>query len=216
MSRYNYNKPVYRSNKNTPTDSFDESMYSPTKFKEAEYLSLVKEPAPEYMTHDHYVKIYSGARDTTAYPLHYDYRVSFDVPFRNIKSIQMVSCVIPDAGVSTEPVVLFDINELNYIQFSTQNGYKKVFATFPISEPNTTGHSFINLKAASPVLNFKTPLATLSSMTIKLYNVDYQPLTFGAPAGSTSKALQHSFLIKITVLESSLNPIKERPVRRDV
>lgn len=217
MSRYNYNKFVYE-DKHLPVEEncekeYHEYMKTP---KAPENLSIKKEPNVKYTTYENYIKISSGARDTTSYPLHYDYRILFENPFRNIKSIEMVSCVIPNSNISTEPLVIFDITELNYIKFHTpNNGVKKVFATFPISEPSQPGHSFINLKPEGPVLDFKTPLASLSSISVKLYNVDYEPLDFGSTAGSTSKTLQHSFLLKITVVESSKNPVQNRVVLRD-
>lgn len=168
---------------------------------------------PQYDIHEHYVKISSAARDTTKYPLHYNYRIDFQTPFRNVLKVEIVSCVIPDASVSTEPVVVFDIQELNFMSFICSAGYKTIFSAFPISEPNAQNHSFINLKAQGPVLRYKTPLASLSSLTIKLYDVDYQPLTFGAPGGSTSKSLQHAFILKITVQE--MKQLGAYNVRRD-
>lgn len=178
-------------------------------------MSMYNLPEVEYDTHEHYVKISSGGRDTAKYPLHYDYRIDFQTPFRNVLKVEMVSCVIPDESVTTEPIIVFDIQELNFMSFICSAGYKTIFSAFPISEPNAQNHSFINLKAQGPVSRYKIPLATLSSLSIKLYNIDYQPLTFGAPAGSTAKSLQHAFILKITVQESSLKQINSRNLRRD-
>lgn len=207
MSRYNYNKFVYKKQYNEVTGDECEDNNSayplqPTTFNEN---------LPKTTTYDHYIKISSGARDTTAYPLHYNYRINFETPFKNIKSIEMVSCVIPSTDISTEPLIIFDIEELNYVQYPTQNrGVKRIFASFPISEPNFPGHSFVNLKADTSKLVYKTPLASLSSLTIKLYDVDYNFLTFGSANGSTLKSLQHSFLLKITVVESNNAALKQR------
>lgn len=101
------------------------------------------------------------------------------------------------------------------MDFLFSSGYKKIFSSFPISEPNTNNHTFINLKAQGPKLTFKTPLASLSTLTVKLYNIDYQPLTFGSAGGSTSKSLQHSFLLKFNVVETSTKPLQYRKTRRD-
>lgn len=169
----------------------------------------------EYIIHDHYVKISSAGRNITKYPLHYDYRIDFQTPFRNVIKVEMISCVIPDANVTSEPIIVFDIKELNFMNFISSAGYKTIFSAFPISEPNAQNHTFINLKAQGPVLIYKIPLASLSSLTIKLYDIDYQPLTFGEPAGSTAKLLQHAFILKVSVQEISLDPIQSRNVRRD-
>lgn len=179
------------------------------------FASLEYDKTDDYVIHDHYVTISSGGRDTSKYPLHFDYKVDFQIPFRNIRSVEIVSCVIPDESVTTEPVVIFNIDELNFMSFISSSGYKNIFAAFPISEPNAQNHSFINLKAQGPTIKYRTPLASLSSATVKLYNVDYQPLTFGVPAGSISKALQHTFVLKVSVEESSTKPIEFRKLRRD-
>lgn len=183
--------------------------------EEPENFSTNYEPNVNYNTHEHYVAISSGSRDTVKYPLHYNYRVDFQIPFRNVKHVEIVSCVIPDADILNEPVVIFDIEELNFMSFLCSNGYKRIFAAFPVSEPNAQNHTFINLKAQGPRVTYRTPIATLSSLTVKLFDVDYQHLTFGSPGGSTSKSLQHSFLLKITVVESSLNALEFRKLRRD-
>lgn len=190
-------------------------MYSSAVFKKPDNFSLKMEPDMEYTTHEHYIKVCSSGRNSTAYPLHYDYKINLPNKVKNIVSAQIVSCVIPDVDILDEPIVVFDIEELNYIDFLFDGGYKKIFTSFPISEPNANNHTFINLKAASPILNFKTPLASISTLTVKLYDINYQPLTFGSPGGSTAKALQHSFLLKFVVAETPQKQIDYRKTRRD-
>lgn len=45
--------------------------------EEPENFSTKYEPSVNYNTHEHYVAISSGGRDTAKYPLHYNYRVDF-------------------------------------------------------------------------------------------------------------------------------------------
>lgn len=216
MSRYNfdkfrYNKSSSKIPENNEEEKFNDDCYSSPQLSPALDLSLQKEPKINYTLHDNYVFISSQSRDTTAYPLHYDYRIKFVNVFKNVRSIEMVSAIIPNSsGILDEPVVVFDINEINHIDFSTPTGYKKAFSILPISEPNKATDGFINLKPAQPVLTYKLPISSLSAISVKLLDITGSPLTFGPANGSTAKALQHSFLLKIVTEDRSRAPLKYR------
>lgn len=178
-------------------------------------FSIHQERVTKYSLLNHYVHVSSAARDTSLYPLHYDYKITFQTPYRSIKKIKMLYATMPEITIATEPVIAFSIDELNYIPFVTKNGYRRVFSSFPTSQAYKTGHSFLTLKEESQELEFKTPLANLSSLTIKLYNIDYEPITFSAPSGSIDKLYQHSFVLQITTQESSMETIEYRKVLQD-
>lgn len=176
-------------------------------------LSLVQEPVQKYKLYSHYISISSSNRDSTNYPLHYDYRINFDQPFKNIREIELISAILPNqpaassgADILNESHFVLDIDELNYIEFPNNVGSQalKGFAILPLKAATKNTGGFINPELGciyhqSKV--FKTPLASLDHLTIKIRDNNGNLYDFGQPNGVTSKTHQNHFVFKITVEE---------------
>jgi hypothetical protein len=163
----------------------------------------------KYKTRDHYIFVSSSHRDSTGYS-HYDYRINLEKEYKNVKCVQMVTATIPNTtNILQEPLLIFDIDELNFIDFGKGSSAYRAFSIVPLSAPNKTTNGFISpdLGNTIPKNVFVTPVASLNSLTVKVRNVDGSIYDFGAPVGTTDKAFQHSFLLKITSEEISQKSI---------
>lgn len=180
-------------------------------------FSISKEKGIKYIYHEETVFISSINRDSSVYPLHYDYKINFDRPYKNVKKVEMVSVVLPNiSGILDEPVIIFDINELNYIDYPSSSGYKKVFSILPIQSPNKTTDGFISLTGIntknSTTLQYKTPIASLSGISVKIRDISGALYNFGAANGSVLKKEQHHFILKITTEEKTRESLHSRNV----
>lgn len=187
-------------------------------------LSISSEPSIKYNQYEHYINISSNNRDSSNYPLHYDYRINFDFPYKNIKSIELVSVILPNqtatssgGNILNEPYFIIDVDEINYIEFPNNNGSKalKGFGIIPLKAPTQTSGGFINpelgcIYHTSKI--YKTPLASLNSLTIKIRDINGNLYDFGQANGSTSKEYQNSFVFKITTEEVSRKNLNHRNV----
>lgn len=187
-------------------------------------LSLVQEPVQKYKMYSHYLSISSSNRDSVNYPLHYDYRINFDQPFKNIKVIELISAIFPNQPASSsggdilnESHLVLDIDELNYIEFPNNQGSQvlKGFSILPLKPPTKSSGGFINPELGciyhkSKV--FKTPLASLDHLTMKIRDSNGNLYDFGEPTGSTLKSHQNHLVFKITVEEVDRNVLNNRNV----
>ena len=185
--------------------------------KQPDNFSVIKEKGIRYTRQEETVFVSSSSRDTSVYPLHYDYKINFDRPYKNVKRVEIVSVVLPNvSGILDEPVVVFDINELNYIDFPSSSGYKKVFAVLPIQSPNKATDGFINLTGIntknSTTLEYKTPVALLAGISVKIRDITGALYNFGAANGSVLKKEQHHFILKITTEEKTRESLQSRNV----
>ena len=183
--------------------------------KKPDNFSIAKEKGIRYTIQEETVFVSSSSRDTSVYPLHYDYKINFDRPYKNVKRVEIVSVVLPNvSGILDEPVVVFDINELNY--FPSSSGYKKVFAVLPVQSPNKATDGFINLTGIntknSTTLQYKTPLALLAGISVKIRDITGALYNFGAANGSVLKKEQHHFILKITTEEKTRESLQSRNV----
>lgn len=187
-------------------------------------LSLVQEPVQKYKLFSHYLSISSSNRDSTNYPLHYDYRINFDQPFKNIKEIELISAIFPNqpaassgGDILNESHFVLDIDELNYIEFPNNVGSQalKGFSILPLKPPTKNSGGFIIPELGciyhkSKV--FKTPLASLDHLTIKIRDNNGNLYDFGQTAGSTAKTHQNHFVFNITVEEVDRTSLNNRNV----
>jgi hypothetical protein len=162
----------------------------------------------------HYVLVNSGYRNSSNYPLHYDYRINLKQTYIDVISVEMVSVTFPNAeSVLNEPVLMFDIEELNFINTETLSGIN-VFSIVPLKGPNKTSGGFINpeLSCNHRVVwcNEVNPISKLSSLTVKVRDIDGGLFNFGSSEGSNSKALQHTFVLKI----KSKVPVRQKAYLR--
>lgn len=187
-------------------------------------LSLVQEPVQKYKLYSHYLSISSSNRDSTNYPLHYNYRINFDQPFKNVKQIELISAILPNqhsassgSDILNESHFILDIDELNYIEFPNNAGSQalKGFAILPLKPSTKNSGGFINPELGciyhqSKV--FKTPLANLNHLSIKIRDNAGNLYDFGHPNGNTDKTHQNHFVFKITVEEVDRNVLNNRNV----
>jgi hypothetical protein len=149
----------------------------------------------------HYIFVNSGYRNTDNYPLHYDYRINLNDGYNDVISIEMVSVTFPNStNILNEPVLMFDIEEINFIKAQNTAG-TNIFSIVPLKGPNKVSGGFINPELAcnhrALWCNETNPISRLSSLTVKIRDVDGALYDFGVSVGDTTKALQHSFVLKL-------------------
>ena len=211
----------------TPSGTFN-TTYKNLPFAHQEQgnkqLSVVSEPKIEYVEYEHYVNISSNNRDSVNYPLHYDYRINFDHPFKNIKKIELISAILPNQAAASsggdilnEGYLVIDVDEINYIEFPNNVGSNplKGFSILPLRPPTQTTGGFI-IPELGCIYNkskvFKTPLASLDHVTIKIRDCDGNLYDFGVTGGSTAKPYQNHLVFKITVEEARREKLNHRNV----
>jgi hypothetical protein len=165
----------------------------------------------ESVEYEEYISISSSNRSSD-YPLHYDYRINFDSPYKNVKKIEMISAILPNQGASSssgdilnESHLIIDIEGLNYIEFpNVGKAGLKGFSILPLKKSTKDTGGFIVPELGcifhkSKV--FKTPLANLSHLHIKIRDSEGNLYDFGETSGTNSKTHQNHFVFKITVQE---------------
>lgn len=187
-------------------------------------LSLTAEPSVIYNEYDHYVNISSSNRDTLNYPLHYNYRINFDYPLKNIKRIELISAIFPNqpatssgGNILNESHLIIDVDELNYVEFPNNVGSSalKGFAILPLKAATQSTGGFINPELGCIYHKskiYKTPLASLDHISIKIRDYQGNLYDFGQPAGSTNKQYQNHFVFKVTTEEVSRKVLNHRNV----
>lgn len=211
----NYNKLEYNAKYKTPEvygEHFDSigQVFTPQNS-----LSVSQEKNIKYENTAHYLNINSADRDVANYPLHYDYKISFDTNYKNIASIELISAVLPFAtDILLEPYLTLDIDGLNVIDFANTSVSHRGFTTLALKAP-TSSTGFI-VPDFGPIFHTsfvpKTPMASLNSFNIKFRDVSGTLYTFGAPGGSVLKKDQHSLLFRIITKEVSRNVLQHRNV----
>lgn len=181
--------------------------------------SLVLEPSIQYDYYVKYLVIRSQDRDVANYPQPQQYRINFDnTAFRNIYSIELVSCIIPDkSNVTNEPYLLLDIPELRDEPMECVNTHvSNAFTLLQLAPAVKSGH-FISIDKQtheSTIKYYHTPKARLDHLTINIKDVDGNLFDFGDDtAGSPpNKSLQNIFVFKITTREKSQAVLNQRSV----
>jgi len=189
MERYTDYRVLYNSDYRAQKPQFVDSPAPPRP-----------EPIPTE-TECHYIFIDSSYRDTANYPLHYDYKLNLKDNYTDVISVEMISCTFPNTSdILDEPVLMFDIDELNFIKANNNSG-TNVFSIVPLKGPNKASGGYINPELAS---NHRAlwcgknkQISKLSSITVKIRDVSGELYNFGAAGGSVSKSLQHSFILKL-------------------
>lgn len=171
-------------------------------------LSVLEEPNVKYSPVINYLHVTSADRDSTNYPLHYDYKVNFNT-YKNVKSVELVSAIFPNQPASSsggnilnEPYLLIDISELNYIDFpikSAVTSIASVFSVYPLknSTQSSGGYIFTDFSTINNTKRFFKIPSNLSVFHIKIRDMNGNLYDFGQTAGSTNKAYQHSLTFKI-------------------
>jgi hypothetical protein len=210
---FNYNQIKAKNTSNVPDNrlaTMDINYPTPR----TQPLSLLHEKDIEYEDTVYYLNINSGDR-TTNYPQQYDYSLKLSHVYNNVRKVEMISAIFPNSsGIITEPYLVIDIEELNTIDFTTQDTSHKGFAICPLKNPNQAsgGYVLIDMSCAGHTTTvFKTPMS-ISRLQIKIRDStgEIYPFAQTAPAGSTAKEDQHSFVLKITTLDKSRKELQNR------
>jgi len=189
-----------------------------------DHISVKNEKNITYNYFEEYISISSSNRDSVNYPRHYDYRINFDTPFKNVKKVELISAIFPNQGATSssgdilnESHIILDIDNLNYIEFPNNTGSKplKGFSILPIKTSTKSSGGFVIPELGciyhkSKV--FKTPLASLSFFNIKIRNSVGELYDFGEPSGSTAKEFQNHFVFKITIEDVSREMLHQRNI----
>jgi hypothetical protein len=170
--------------------------------------NLIETEAMKYQTKVHYVNITSAARSSSQL-LHYDYYINLPQTYKNVVMVEMKSCTLPNStDINLEPYLVFDIDELNCIDFVNNDHNTSGFAVLPI-KTTSADNSFL-VPELGCIYNVKyepDPAKTLTRLTIKIRDMNGNLYNFGYPSGSTVKAVQHSFVLKITTEEANKSSV---------
>jgi len=178
-------------------------------------LSVVNESDITYIKRTDYIVVTSNERDISVYPNPSKYVINLPCEFRNISCIEIVNGVIPDKNnVKNEPYLLLHIDELQDVMVSTNKPIADAFAILHMAPPISPGY-FINVDKKTfehAVLNFKTPKASLSKLTISITDYDGNLFNFGDDSGGPHKEFQNMFVIKVETLEKNRDSLNLRNV----
>lgn len=172
--------------------------------------SNLQEPEIEYVETISYLHLNSSDRNTTSYPSVNSYRIESGEIFRNIHSIELVAASLANQGTPlNNPYLILKIDGLDHLHFSNKN-VNKGFATMYLKY--TTGpHIQPELGVLQRnILKFKSPLASLGSITLSILKPDGTLFNFGESAADTSVAYSNSFMLKIITLEKSRRELHNR------
>lgn len=177
-------------------------------------LSVLQEPTITYDSVEQYLVINTADRDTINYPNSCKFVLELNEPLKNISKMELIQAIIPDKNnVQNQPYLLLKINELDNVMLSNDKNISDSFAVIQLSTPTLPG-TFIQCDKRIMEyvkLNYKTPKAHLSKMTISLTDPLGNIFDFGAN-GSIDIAYQCTFVIKVTTKETIRSIINQRNV----
>lgn len=177
-------------------------------------LSVKQEPDIQYIKREHYLTISSKDRDISAYPSTSQFVLNLDQEFKNISRVELIQAIIPDKNsVTSEPYLLLNIKELENTIESNNKEISEAFTILQLNQAIVPG-AFIQLMTQiheHVILNYKTPKANVSKLTISITDADGSIFDFGG-SGSISKEYQVLFVFKITTLELNQGSINQRNV----
>jgi hypothetical protein len=184
--------------------------------KKQNYPFVSQNTVPEkvdYIETVSYLHINSSDRNVTAYPSVNSYKI--DTLFKNIKnirSIELIAGSIPNVNsVLLQPYLILKIDGLNHITFSNKN----INSGFAMMYLQNTSGAFIQPELGvlqRNVLNFKTPLASLSNINLQILKPDGTLFSFGESAGDVSVTYSTSFTLRIISIEKSRKDLNNRVI----
>ena len=120
--------------------------------------------------------------------------------------------IVPDKNdVTAEPYLLLKVNEFENTMESNNKQIYNSFAILQVCQP-TVPNSFLQIDKRifeNVTLNYRTPRASLSKITIQITNSEGSIFDFGG-SGATTKATQCLFVFKITTSDSNRTLINNR------
>lgn len=197
-----YNKNQYTSNdfKNVFSNEFNQQ------------LSVSQEPDIKYEKRENYLIVSSADRDTSIYPSSSNFVIQLQQEYKNITSVELIQAIVPDKNdVTAEPYLLLKVNEFENTMESNNKQIYNSFAILQVCQP-TVPNSFLQIDKRifeNVTLNYRTPRASLSKITIQITNSEGSIFDFGG-SGATTKATQCLFVFKITTSDSNRTLINNR------
>ena len=152
-----------------------------------------------------YITISSNLRDTVAYPSVSSYTIKLNQALKNIKSIELIKCVLPDKNnVTRQPFLILSLDEIQDISVSNDKLYQDALHIISLSPP-TQNNFFINVNTADNriVKTYQTPLSYLSKISINILTHDNLLFDFGG----TSHDYQNLFVFKVVCIEKDFNKL---------
>ena len=165
----------------------------------------------------YYLNVNSNDRDTTNYPLQYDFKLELNKVYKNVTAVELISVIFPNiTGITSEPYLVLDINELNTVDFTNKNNTHQGFGVCPLKNPNQTSNGFVLTEISCAFHTqsvFKKP-KQLSRLSIKIRDMYGEIYRFGFSegVGSVLKADQISFVIKITTQDIDMSVLTPKNV----
>lgn len=153
----------------------------------------------------YYITISSNSRDTVAYPSVSSYSTKLNQPLKNVKSIELIKCILPDKNqVTRQPFLVLSIDEIQDVSVSNDKLYQDSLHIISLSQP-TLDNYFININTADNriVKTYQTPLSYLSKLTINILTHDNVLFDFGG----TSNDYQNLFVFKVVCIEKDFNKL---------
>lgn len=166
----------------------------------------------QYEEEIHYICINSSDRDTTKYPKVNNYRINFQDILKNIHSVEIAAgSVANQNSVQALPYLIVKFDGMDHLNFSNNN-INKGFALLYL-KPTTGAHVQPELGCLQRnVRYFKTPLASLSSISVQFYKPDGTLFDFGEANGDITTTYQNSLVLKIITKEVMREPIQQNMV----
>jgi hypothetical protein len=200
------------------TEEFNKNQYKSNDFKNVfsndfnQQLSVSQEPDIKYEKRDNYLIVSSKDRDTSVYPSSSNFVIQLQQEYKNITSVELIQAIVPDKNnVTVEPYLLLKVNEFENTMESNNKHIYDSFAVLQVCQP-TVPDSFLQIDKRifeNVTLNYRTPRASLSKITIQITNSDGSIFDFGG-SGTTAKAYQCLFVFKITTSDSNRTLINNR------
>lgn len=211
----NYNRYIKTSFNEMNSNSFQQNDYN-TVYSKPDTLSVIQEPdqQADYTLVDHYLCLSSKERDITLFPDPNTYTIHFSKEFKNISSIELIQAIIPDKNnVTREPFLLVKIAELEDVISSNDRNITDSFAILQMTRPTEASY-FVNIDKKiheNVTLQFHTPKASLSKMTITITDCDGVPFDFDG-VGDLSKLYQNTLIFRISCFEKNRKQLSHRNV----
>jgi hypothetical protein len=180
-------------------------------------LSIQQEPEIQYEEFEHNIVVASKDRDQAIYPDPQYYRIDLPQVYKNVKSIELTSVIVPSlaatGNILHQPCLYIQIDEINHLVFSDKN-IDKAFAVIPLKAPNSTdGFIIPELGCIYNTPNvFKTPLASLANLTIRITDYNGSLFNFGTDTIPPNSRLQNVLVFKIKTLEKKRDILNHRNV----
>lgn len=166
----------------------------------------------KYKRRDNFLFVSSKDRNIDSYPQSSQFVLHLEKEYKNIVSIELTQAFLPDQNnVSREPFLLLKIKELEPVIDSNNTDVYNSFSILQIYPVITAGFIQTMQLYENIVLNYITPKAKLSTLSISLTDCDGQLFSFGGD-GSIDKEFQCQFIFKITTLDTDRSVIGQRDV----